>query len=208
MGRPFSSAQTSESQRCRKEKRAKFGRLPSGAAVFLTVEEGGSYAEALRKAAAAMDLKKFEVSGFWMKKAANRGMLLQVPGPGETEKASKALERVEGVRFTRPVKHAEVRVRDVVPPLIPKDIGAALAAAGGCQPGEIRTGLVRSSPTGYGTLWTRLPLRAARKVVEGKRIEVRWFSLPVEALEAQRKKYRQFLVMPSLPTPMLIEVDL
>ncbi|XP_020295518.1 uncharacterized protein LOC109860665 [Pseudomyrmex gracilis] len=119
-------------------------------------------------------------------------MLLQIPGPGGAEKANALVEKaskalkVERVRFTRPVKHAEVRVRDVVPFLTPEGIGAPLTAADRCQPGEVCTGLVRSSPIGYGTLWARLPLRAAQKVVGGKRIEVGWFSFPVEALVARR----------------------
>lgn len=109
---------------------------------MITVQPGGSYAEVMRKAAASVDLKDLNISGLRVKKAANGNMLLRIPGEkGEAKadtlvkKVSEVFKNQEGVRFTRPVKHGEVRVRNVVPLLSAKEVAETLAAAGNCEEG-------------------------------------------------------------------------
>lgn len=72
-------------------------------------------------------------------------MLMQILEPGRAAKADTLVQKVSAVfkdearvRFTHPVQHAEVRVRDVVPPFT-ADIAGALAAASNCKTEEVRT---------------------------------------------------------------------
>lgn len=84
--------------------------------------------------------------------------------------------------MTRPMKMAELRVRDLVLSTAPGDVAAAIAAAGGCPLAQVKTGDIRSSPVGLGTMWVRCPLVAARKVVIAKKVRVGWTTARVEAL--------------------------
>lgn len=54
---PSPAVQAAVQRQRRREKKAQLERSPSGAAVLLTVEAGGSYADIMRRAAAAVDLK-------------------------------------------------------------------------------------------------------------------------------------------------------
>lgn len=50
-------------QEQRRVEKARLRRTPSRAAVLITVEAGGSYADTMKKAAAAVDLKDLSISG-------------------------------------------------------------------------------------------------------------------------------------------------
>lgn len=81
----------------------------------------------------------------------------------------EALGEEEGEVVSRPIKMAEVRVRDLVAFATPGDVAAAIAAAGGCQPGEVKTVEIRLSPMGLATVCAKCPLVAARKVAAAYR---------------------------------------
>lgn len=51
---------------------------------------------------------------------------------------------------------------------------------------EIRTGLVRSSSNGLGTIWIQCPMGAANRVVAMGRIKIGWISSRVEMLASRQ----------------------
>ncbi|KMQ89674.1 gag-pol polyprotein [Lasius niger] len=67
-----------------------------------------------------------------------------------------------------------MRVSKLEGSVIPKTVAAAIAEAGGCPESEVRTGSVRRIPSGPGSIWVRLPLSAAVKVVDAGRLKVGW----------------------------------
>lgn len=87
-----------------------------------------------------------------------------------------------GVRIARPAKRAELRVRRLVDSITPDQVVAALDAAGGCPEGEIAIGTIRSSPCGIGSVWSSVPLSAARKVAKVGKVTVGWMSVSVDML--------------------------
>lgn len=88
----------------------------------------------------------------------------------------------KGVVVARPMKMAELRVRDLVVSTTRGNVAAAIAAAGGCPLGVVKTGHIRSSPMGLGTAWVKCPLVAARKVAAAKKITIGWTTARVGAL--------------------------
>nr|XP_012150535.1 PREDICTED: uncharacterized protein LOC105663797 [Megachile rotundata] len=60
-----------------------------------------------------------------------------------------------------------------------------MASAGGCLPGEVRTGEIRHNPVGLGTLWVRCPAAAGRKIALAGHLVVGWTRVLVDALKAR-----------------------
>lgn len=132
-----------------------------------------SYAETM-SSASRTDLAELGIPEVRPKRAINWGLLLESPGPEGAARADalaskmrEALGEEEGVIVS--IKMAEIRVRDLGAFATPGDVAAAISAAGGCQPGEVKTGEIRSSPMGLATVWAKYPLVAARKVVAAYR---------------------------------------
>jgi hypothetical protein len=78
-----------------------------------------------------------------------------------------------GVTVARPVKRADLRVRDL-DSITPEDVASALAEAGGCPTGEIKVGTICFSPAGLGSVWALCPLVAARKLGAAGKVRVGW----------------------------------
>ncbi|XP_025271039.1 uncharacterized protein LOC105254350 [Camponotus floridanus] len=124
------------------------------------------------------------------KKAAGGGLLFEVPGPDSGPKADKLAEALrpllepKGVRVSRPVKLAELRVAGLDDSITPTEVQQSIAAAGGCSVGEVKVGKINLSPAGrLGSVWARCPAAAAKKVVDAGHLPIGWIRARVEALE-------------------------
>lgn len=100
----------------------------------------------------------------------------------------EALKGMEGTKVSRPEKLAEIRVKNIVDYTDVSEVKEAIASAGGCTVGEIKTGVIRRSPNGLGTLWAQCPIRATNKVAALGKIRVGWTSTRIELL-APRQMY-------------------
>ncbi|EZA57632.1 hypothetical protein X777_00732 [Ooceraea biroi] len=104
----------------------------------------------------------------------------------KADELASRLEKVfegSGVKITRPVKKAELRVRRLDDAATEESVSRAVAAAGGCDPRDVETGPIQGSPDGLGTSWIRLPAQAGGKVADLGRIRVGWAWAPVSVLE-------------------------
>lgn len=123
--------------------------------------------------------------------AVTGALMLRVSGPDNAARADRLAEKLgealapRGVRVARPTKSAELRVCGPDDSVTREEVTGALAQAGGCSEGDIRTGEVRRSSSGPGAVWARCPLPAARKLEAVGRIVVGWVSARIEVL-AQR----------------------
>lgn len=167
-------------------------RPPRTAAVTLTCPPEG-YAEAMRVAQGAINLKELGIKELRPKRAATGAIVLEVPGPNGAERASvlkdrmeEALKDMEGVRVARPVKMADIRIKDLLASTSTEDVKGAVSSVGGCALHEIRTGEIRVAPNGLGTLWVQCPLGAANKVAATGRLLIGWTSSRIEILEPRR----------------------
>lgn len=110
-------------------------------------------------------------SGDPSQEVGREGLLLEIPGPEGAARADALaikmraiLGEVERVVVARPMTMAELRVNDLLVSTTPRDVAAAIAAAGECSLGDVTTGDIRSSPMGLGTIWVRCPLVEDRKL--------------------------------------------
>ncbi|KOC58580.1 hypothetical protein WH47_09096, partial [Habropoda laboriosa] len=167
-------------------------RLPRSAAVTLTVAPGGetTYAGILATAREKIKLQDLGIPEVRPRRARTGGIILEVSGPGREEKAEALAVRLREVlqdkaRVAHPSKNGELRVSGLDDSVQPDEVAAAVAEVGGCPVAGVRTGGIRSSPNGLGTLWVRCPLAAARKLAAAGRLRVGWVSARVEALKAR-----------------------
>jgi hypothetical protein len=124
-----------------------------------------------------------------IRSAITGGLILEVPGADGAAKADvlaakirEAVSELEGVRVSRPTKCGEVRVMDLHEAITPEEVAVAVATAGGCSVGDVRTGELRRSKSGMHSSWVRCPLAAVRKLETAKRIAVGWILARVEIL--------------------------
>lgn len=138
-------------------------RAPKTAAVILTPPPGEGaqikLEEAVHRARVALPtLDSVGIKGgISVKRAITGGYLLEIPGENDSALADRLAERLReivgdtGVRVTRPVKTAEVRVTGLMVTTTPEEVAAALAKVGECSEGAITVGVIRQAPSGMGT---------------------------------------------------------
>ncbi|KMQ91279.1 reverse transcriptase [Lasius niger] len=104
------------------------------------------------------------------KRTATGGILYEIPGAGSAEKADKlvvalkALLEPKGLRVTRLVKRAELRISGLDDVSTPEDVIQAVAEVGGCSAGDIKVEKINRAPVGrLGSIWVQCPALAAKK---------------------------------------------
>lgn len=173
--------------------RAQKLRAPSSTAVVLTLqpqalERGMSYASILKEAKAKLPMETLGISSVRIRMAATGARVLEIPGAMSGEKAdSLAAElrkvlNTEDVRIARPNKYAALRISELDESITASEVATAVAEVGGCLPEEVKTGVMRFSPSGLGSLWVRCPVAVAKKVAVS-RLLVGWVSARVDLLE-------------------------
>ncbi|EFN62746.1 hypothetical protein EAG_09711 [Camponotus floridanus] len=127
------------------------------------------------------------------RKALTGAQIYEIKGPDNAKKADALAARLrevlaerEGVRVTRPVMMAEIRVRDLDDSATPSQVTDAIVQATGCDPDNIKVGVIRSVGRGMGTLWVRCPMAAANKLTAAKKLRVGWVNARIEALEPRQ----------------------
>jgi len=121
------------------------------------------------------------------RRARTVALLLEIPGSNRladtlVAKIREALADKPGVVNTRPVKTAEVRVRDIEDSISAEEIAAGVASTGECEPTEVRLGPIRRAPNSLGTVWVKCPLTAAKNISKSGSIKIGWTRARVEAL--------------------------
>lgn len=151
-----------------------------------------SLTSALTRVKSAVDLGALNIDTD-IRYSIGGGLLIEVLNKeGGSEKADLLLGRMlavlgegSGVRVPRPVKLAEMRVSELEGSVTPAAVAKAVAEVGGCSVGEIRTGSFRRAPSGFGSIWVRLPMSAALKVADVRKIKVGWAWATSELLRAR-----------------------
>ena len=157
-------------------KKKKGGNKTRAAAVVLTVpperEETLTYAEVMRAARSKVDLKALDIDHLRVKKAMTGGLILEVPGQETAQRADKLAERLsvalaqQGVKISRPVTRAELRVAGLDDSVSAEEVAAAIAEAGDCSSAEVQMGAIRPAAGGLRGAWARAPRAAAIKAAK------------------------------------------
>jgi len=161
---------------------------PKTAAVQVTCPPG-QYAETMRLARERVDIRGLGIPELRPRRARTGALLLEVPGADGGTKAGALAEKLrvalgdrEGVTVSRPVKTAEMRVKDLEDSISAAEVAEALAAQGGCAIEDVRVGPIRPGTNRLGTAWVRCPLIAANRIYKRGRLTLGWTRVRVEPL--------------------------
>ncbi|XP_011858938.1 PREDICTED: uncharacterized protein LOC105556455 [Vollenhovia emeryi] len=166
-------------------------RAPRTAAVSLTFPKG-MYEEGIRGIRSKIKLEDINIEELRPRRGLTGALILEIPGENAQEKADTLVQKIrevvgdaEGVRVARPVKTAELRIKNLDESITQDEIRDAVARAGQCSSQDIKLGPIRVAANGLGTVWAQCPLVAAKRVAEPGRIRVGWVAARVELLEAR-----------------------
>lgn len=157
-------------------------RPPKTAAVSIVSRNNNiSYADILKEAKNRVDLQQLGIAETRIKRAITGGIIIELPGEQNNEKADalatslrQAFQQTENVSITRPTKKAELRLSGLDDSTTTQEVKTVLADIGKCDPQDIRTGNIRFTPRGLGTLWVQYPLPAALQIEAQERIRLGW----------------------------------
>lgn len=157
-------------------------RLPKTAAVSIVSRSSQvSYADILKEAKNRVDLQQLSIEETRIKRAITGGIVIEIPGEHNNQKADalatqlrQAFQQSEEVSITRPTKRAELRLSGLDDSTTTLEVQTVLADVGKCAPQDIRTGNIRFTPRGLGTLWVQCPLSAALQIAARERMRLGW----------------------------------
>lgn len=91
----------------------------------------------------------------------------------------------EEIKISRPVKMAEMRVRDLDDSIRQDELKYVITESGGCHENEVKVGPIRRNIDGLGIAWFKCPLSAANKIMEKGRLQIGWANARVQMLETR-----------------------
>lgn len=154
-------------------------KVPRTAAIVLTLPKdaeakGVTYAAALKEARAQIDLKEAGIEGVKFRRAATGATIIQIPGAGSGEKADILAKRLKtvlsdsGVKISRPIRCADVRISGLDDSITADELREAIAAKGECLADQIRISNIRQDRSGLGAAWVNCPITATKKLLAGR----------------------------------------
>ncbi|XP_025161712.1 triadin [Harpegnathos saltator] len=158
-------------------------RVPNTAAISITAEKG-KYKELLTEAKKKINIDELGISKIRTRQGVTGALILEIPGEDRNTHAdnlAKKLSEVlaEKAKVTRPQKMGEIRIRGLEVSTSEEEAAQRVAQAGGCRVAEVQTGVIRTTPSGYRSLWMRCPLAAAKKVAEKGTLSLGWTQVKV-----------------------------
>ncbi|XP_039312408.1 uncharacterized protein LOC120359335 [Solenopsis invicta] len=200
-----------------KGKKERKGGKVRPAAVVLTVPPKKindlPYAEVMKAARSKVDLAALEIDHLRMRRAVTGGIILELPGEESAPKADRLAEKLvaalgeSGVRVSRPVPTAEVRVSGFDDSITAAEVAAAITVAGGCAAADILVNGLRPGVGGLRGAWARVPKAAALKAAKSGRLRVGWTMARVELLEARPMQCHRCLEVGHVRNKCPSEVD-
>lgn len=164
------------------------------AAVSITVRKKDvSYSEVLSHAQQHIDLKSLGIEETKIKRAITGGILIQIPGPEKTEKADQLASSLRSVfknnqdiNIGRPVKQADIRLTGLDDSTTPAEAIRILSTLGECPREVFKTGNIRYSRRGMGTIWVRCPYDAALKITACPKLKIGWTIVRAQLLQPRQ----------------------
>jgi len=161
---------------------------PKNAAVQLTCPPG-QYSDIMKLARERINIRSLGIEELRPRRARTGALLLEIPGangPGKADALARELKEAlagkEGVAISRPIKTAEIRLKDVEDSISAAEVVEAVSVHGECQTAEIRVGPIRRGTNGLGTVWVRCPLNAANRLVRKGHVLLGWTRTRIELL--------------------------
>lgn len=184
--RPPGNSQAKDNRSSQKRK------PPRTAAIAIKdTKDGFSYASALRSLRGKIALPEPKIENSHIRKAANGGIIIEIPGEDRTKKADILKEKIaevlgDSAKVTRPKIKGEVRLVGLDDSVVPDEVADTLAMAGGCLSGEVKVGAIRPMANGLYTVWACCPIGAAIKASSSGKIRIGWTVAKIELLKSRQ----------------------
>lgn len=142
------------------------------------------------KEARAIKLKDIGIDDIRCRKSVTGGMVIEIPGKENYNKAEKLEEKLKNmfqnrqdVRVNRPIKRSEMRIRDLDDSITPQEVIKAIAQSGECREEDVTIGDIKHrTPRSMGVVWVKCPTTAVRKITQAGKITIEWSTARVEVL--------------------------
>lgn len=165
--------------------------LKTAAVTITGIEDGVSYADALKEAKKRIPLGELDITGSRTRRTVNGGRIIEIPGVDAQKKAdhlAQTLREVLGSEFAvnTPTIKGELRLLGLDDSVTQEEVVEVIAQVGGCSMFEIKTGAIRPLRNGLGSIWLQCPLSAAIKTATSGKIKVGWTMAKVILLEKRQ----------------------
>lgn len=137
-----------------------------------------------------MNLHQLGIEETRIRRALTGGIIIEIPGDQNSQQADAlanslrtAFTDKENVAISRPMKRAELRLSGLDDLTTPEEVASILAEAGQCPVQDIKTGAIRMTMRGLGTIWVQCPLPAALRIVALERIRIGWTYVRITLLK-------------------------
>jgi len=142
----------------------------------------------IKQAREGINLKDLGITNPRMRRAANGGILIEIPGSDETTKADALASRLREVIghnavVAHPIVMADIRVSGFDESVTKDELVAALSEMGGCSSCDISP--FRPMCNGLGLTWIRCPLVSAIKLVKKSRLNIGWSVARIEMMRSR-----------------------
>ncbi|XP_067208762.1 uncharacterized protein [Linepithema humile] len=168
-------------------------KIPDTAAVSILLDECElTYSDVLSRARERISLAELNISGTRIKRSANGGVLIEIPGADADLKADLLYNKlrelffnVRGVSLRRPVKRSQLRLTGIDDSVTIGEVKEAISKIGSCDVVNITCSALRHMRGGLGVIFLQCPIAAAVKVLEKGKISIGWSTIGVEALKSR-----------------------
>lgn len=165
-------------------------RAPRTAAVAIQCSNPDDYPTVLRKARERISLSELKIQITKTRRAINGGLIIEISGDDNEEKADILANRLKEildtrVKITRPSKRAAIRIIGMDDSASAEEIAEIVSTIGGCSIADIKTGEIKQTNRGLGSILVQCPLSSAIKLANEGKIQVGWTAAGVILLEAR-----------------------
>lgn len=160
----------------------------SAAMTIKDIAEDYPYAEILKKMRENISLSDLGIENSRMRKTANGGYLIEIPGEDNADKAEALAKKIkellqEEAVVSRPVIKAGLKVIGFDDSVSADEVCYALAESGGCTVNDIKLGAVSHMKNGLCIVWAQCPLTAATRLASLGKLRVGWTYARIEILK-------------------------
>ncbi|EFN81124.1 hypothetical protein EAI_05960, partial [Harpegnathos saltator] len=150
----------------------------------------GKYKEILTEAKKKINIDELGISKIRTRQGDTGALILEIAGEDRNAQADGLAKKLSEIltdkaNVTRPQKMGEIRIRGLEVSTSEEEAAQRVAQVGGCRVAEVQTGVIRTTPSGYRSLWMRCPLAAAKKVAEKGTMSLGWTQVKAELLETR-----------------------
>lgn len=168
-------------------------KVPKGSVVAITGRnEDFSYAETLKNAREKISLIELGIDHSHIRKAANGGVLIEIPGNDSAAKADLLANKLNNLgmdaNIARPMAKGEIKLYNMDGSISAQEVCFMLADIGECPENLIKVSKIRQQRNGLNFVVVSCPLQLAIKVAKMGKLQIGWSIAGIELLKKRLPK--------------------